>query len=370
MIRLAWLNLVRERTRLVISTVGIALALVLIMVIGGIFAGTEEFAVAYIKNVPAPIWLMQAGVENMHMASSFLAPQTVSLAELAPGVRDATSVLYMGANLEVGDDSIIGYIIGVEPDAVIGGPWDMAAGNADLAPGEIVVDQVLASRYGLVLGDPVTLFGSELTIAGLSRGNFGVGSSFAFVNKQTLAGLAGVPPDAGSFVLVRVESDADIDAVAASLREDVPGVNVMRQAAFADSDRELIRQMGADIVRAMNIIAYIVGLLVIALTIYTATLERSREYGMLKALGANFSKLAAVVLAQAFISAALGAMLGIALSYAAAQLIGSASPDMLVLIAPADVVNQLPILALVTALASLLPLARIAHLDPTIVFKA
>jgi putative ABC transport system permease protein len=128
--------------------------------------------------------------------------------------------------------------------------------------------------------------------------------------------------------------------------------------------------MGADIVRAMNIIAYIVGLLVIALTIYTATLERSREYGMLKALGANFLKLASVVLTQAFISSSLGAMLGIAISYLAADLIGRASPDMLVLIAPADVVSQLPVLALVTALASLLPLARIARLDPMIVFKA
>jgi len=370
MIRLAWLNLVREKTRLAISTVGIALALVLILVIGGIFAGTEEFAIAYIKNEPAPIWLMQAGVENMHMSSSYLSPQSVAAAGNVSGVKDATGVLYVGANLDVGDDSILGYFIGVDPAAPIGGPWDMVEGSADLAPGEIVVDQVLASRYGLDVGDPVSLFGNQLTIAGLSRGNFGVGSSFAFVNKETLAGLAGAPPDSASFVLVRPENDVDVERLAAELEEAVPEGNVMLQASFAESDRDLIRQMGADIVRAMNIIAYIVGMLVIALTIYTATLERSREYGMLKALGASFSRLATVVLTQSFISATLGAILGIGISYTIAELIVRVSPDMLVLIVPGSVLNQVPVLAVVTAIASLLPLIRIASLDPMIVFKA
>jgi putative ABC transport system permease protein len=370
MIGLAWRNLVREKTRLAISAVGVALALVLILVIAGIFAGSEEFAIAYIKNEPAPIWLMQAGVENMHMSSSYLAPQTAAMVSQVAGVRDATGVLYVGANLDVGDDSIIGYFIGVDPDAPIGGPWQLVEGSQRLARGDIIVDYVLAQRYGLKVGDTVSMFGSNLTIAGLSRGNFGIGSSFAFVNKETLAALASAPPDSASFVLVRPQDGVDPKVLAERLQTEVPGIHVELQSAFAESDRELIRQMGEDIIRAMNIIAYIVGLLVIAFTIYTATLERAREYGMLKALGASFPKLAIVVLAQSFISSALGTILGIGAAFGVAALVTRVSPDMLVLIEPANVIRQLPTLALVTALASLLPMIRIASQDAMIVFKA
>ena len=370
MIRLAWRNLTRERTRLAISAAGIALALVLILVIAGIFAGSEEFAIAYIKNEPAPLWLMQAGVENMHMSSSYLSPQAVSLAEQVDGVKAATGVLYAGANLDVGDTSILGYFIGIDAEAVTGGPWEIVEGKQNPDSNEIVIDSVLADRYGLRVGDSVNLFGEDLIIAGLSRGNFGIGSSFAFVNKDTLAELVGVPPDSASFVLVQPLEGRDLDALAQDLRSQIPEATVMMQSEFADSDRELIRQMGADIIRAMNMIAYIVGMLVIGLTIYTATLERAREYGMLKALGARFSRLATVVLAQAFISSTLGAVLGIGISYATAALIFKLSPDLLVLIDPANVLRQLPVLVAITAIASLLPLARIANLDPMIVFKA
>ena len=370
MLKLAWRNLTNEPTRMAISVTGIALALVLILVIAGIFAGSEEFAVAYIKNEPAPIWLMQSGVANMHMSSSYIAPELIIEAEQIEGIKDITGVLYTGGNLESGEDSILGYIIGVNPQAEIGGPWKLVEGRQNPQRGEIVIDAELAKRLGVELGDEVNLFNTAHKIIGLSRGNFGIGSSLAFINKQALSEWMAVPPDASSFALVRPDVGIDADALAARMQSELPDLNVMQQAEFAASDIDLIRQMGVDIIRAMNLIAYIVGLLVIGLTIYTATLERSREYGMLKALGANNSRLAVVVLSQALISAALGILFGAGLAYGVAALITRISPDMLILIDPEYVLNQIPILTLVTGIAALLPASRIANLDPMIAFKA
>ena len=370
MLKLAWRNLTNEPTRMAISVAGIALALVLILVIAGIFAGSEEFAVAYIKNEPAPIWLMQSGVANMHMSSSYISPEMITEAEQIEGVKDITGVLYTGGNLVSGEDSIIGYIIGVDPQAEIGGPWKLVEGRQNPGQGEIVIDAELAKRLGVELGDEVSLFNTVHTIIGLSRGNFGIGSSMVFINKLALSEWMVVPRDAASFALVNPEDGIDVDALSARMRSELPDLNVMQQAEFAASDKDLIRQMGVDIIRAMNIIAYIVGLLVIGLTIYTATLERSREYGMLKALGANNARLAVVVLCQALTSAALGILLGAGLAYGIAALITRVSPDMLILIDPVYVWNQVPILAVVTGIAALLPASRIANLDPMIVFKA
>lgn len=370
MLKLAWRNLTNELTRMAISVTGIALALVLILVIAGIFAGSEEFAVAYIKNEPAPIWLMQSGVANMHMSSSYIAPELLAAAQQVSGVKDVTGVIYTGGIIETGGESILGYFIGVDPEAEIGGPWKLVAGEAHPQPGEIIIDAEMAKRYRLKLGDQVRLYDRDLEITGLSRGNFGIGSSMAFVNKRALSEWLAIPTDAASYALVRPVDGVDADALAARMKSELPDLNVMQQSEFADSDIDLIRQMGVDIIRAMNIIAYIVGLLVIGLTIYTATLERAREYGMLKALGANKARLAIVVLGQALISAAFGIILGVGVAYGIAALITKISPDMLILIEPAYVLNQIPILVMVTGIAAMLPASRIASLDPMIAFKA
>lgn len=144
----------------------------------------------------------------------------------------------------------------------------------------------------------------------------------------------------------------------------------MTQADFAASDQEMIRQMGTDIIKAMNMVSYVVGLLVIGLTIYTATLERAREYGMLKAIGANFSSLVKVVFTQAYINTGLGFITGVVLSYVIAFIVSALLPEMLILIRVENWLQQVPILIGVTALAALLPLGRIVRLDPMVVFKA
>lgn len=370
MFKLAWRNLARERTRLAISVGGVALAVVLILVMGGVFAGAEEHAVAYIRNQPAELWLMQGGVENMHMASSILSPGTVSRVRVVEGVEDAAGVLYANAGVDVGDALVFSYVFGVEPDAPFGGPWEVTTGVSRPARGEVVMDRVLAARHGLDLGDTVNILGRDLVIAGLSEDTFGIATSVTFVHKTTLAELMSVPADTVSYVLVQAEPGVEPSTLTARLRDGVPGANVMTRNAFAASDKEMIRQMGVDVIRAMNLVSYVVGLLVIGLTIYTATVERAREYGVLKAIGADTKRLAAVVISQAFIGAGLGVVVGIGLSYTVAVLIGTVLPEMQVLIETSALLRELPILALITALAALLPLGRIARLDPMVVFRA
>jgi len=370
MFKLAWRNLVRERTRLAISIGGVALAVVLILVMGGVFAGAEEHAVAYIQNQPAQLWLMQAGVENMHMASSSLAPGTTARVRAVEGVDDAVGVLYANAGVDVGDALVFSYVFGVEPDAPFGGPWQITAGTSRPARGEVVMDRVLAARHGLRLGDTVNILGRDLVIAGLSEDTFGIATSVTFVHKATLAELMGVPADTASYTLVQVEPGVEMGTLETRLRDAAPGANVMTQNAFAGSDKEMIRQMGVDVIRAMNLVSYVVGLLVIGLTIYTATVERAREYGVLKAIGADTRRLATVVVSKAFVGAGLGLVAGIGLAYAVALLVSTLLPEMPVLIETSALLREVPILALITALAALLPLGRIARLDPMVVFRA
>ncbi len=369
MLKLAWRNLTHERTRLLISVGGVALAVLLILVMAGVFAGSERHAVAYIRNQPASLWLMQAGVENMHMSSSLLAPEVVEQVRGVEGVKHAVGLLYASGAVDLGATQVYSYIFAVADDAPFGGPWELVEGTAHPAPDGLVLDRDLAARYGLELGDPVHLFGRELRIAGLSRGAFGIATSVTFVNKSTLAGLMGVSPDSASYVLIQPEPGADRAATAERIREAVPDSNLLGKQQFIDSDQEMIRQMGADVIQAMNLVAYIVGLLVIALTVYTATVERIREFGVLKAIGADTPTLMRVAAAQAYVSSGLGFAVGVPLAYAIAALISWLLPEMLIVIDPLNLLRQAPVLAVITGAAALLPLGRIARVDPMLVFK-
>lgn len=370
MLTFALRNLLHERTRLLISSGGVALAVLLILFMRGIFIGAEEHAVAFIRNQAAPLWLMQEGVENMHMASSLLPADAVTRVRQVAGVADASGLLYTTGAIDAGDDPIFSYIFAVDPAAPIGSPWEMMAGSPHPGLDEVVLDGDLARRHGLELGDQVNLFGYDLTISGLSKGTFGIATSITWVNNKAMAGLMGVSPEAASYILVRPEPGVDLAALAATLGAAVPEANILTQEAFIASDQEMIRQMGADIIRAMNAVAYVVGLLVISLTIYTATVERAREYAVLKAIGASAAQLTRTVFVQAFASSGLGFLLGALLTYAVAAVVQWLLPDMLVLIRLGDLLRELPVLMLVAALAALLPLSRVLRLDPMVVFRS
>jgi len=370
MLKLAWRNLTHERTRLIISMAGVAFAVLLILVMSGIFAGGEEQATAYIRNQPALLWVMQAGVENIHMASSILPADAVERVRQVPGVDTAVGVLYAGGGVEVGNTLVPSYFFGVDPGAPFGGPWSLAEGTSEPAANEIVVDQAFARRYGFGLEDTVSVMGYRLVIAGLSNGTFGLAVNITFVNKAALAQVMGVPSQSSSYILVKPTPDADLPRLADSLRATLPETNVMTQANFIASERDLIRQMGVDVIRAMNSVAYMIGLLVIGLTIYTATLERSREYGVLKAIGARTPQLVRVVVAQALVAAGLGYLVGVGLAYGISIVVSRLAPDILILIQPLQLLREVPVLAFITVLAALLPVGRLARLDPLEAFRA
>lgn len=370
MFKLAWANLTHERVRLAISVGGVALAIVLILILNGFFAGFQQQAVSYIRNQPAPIWLAQAGIENMHMVSSMLPPDALQRVTQVSGVKKAVGVLYATIAVQVGDALVPSYIFGIDPNDPFGGPWSVSEGSSDVSFNEVVIDQVLARRYGVKVGDSVSILGYKLRVKGLSRGTFGIASNMVFVNKTALAIGMGVTPQAASYIMVQPEPTANLNTLAADLSAVVPEANVMSQSFFISREQDLTQQMSADTLRAMNAVGYIVGLMVIGLTIYTATVERAREYGILKAIGADNRYLVGIVLIQSLMAAVMGYLLGILLSYGIVILADRIFPDVVILIEPSNWLREIPTLVIIVTLAALLPIRRVTRADPMVVFQA
>jgi putative ABC transport system permease protein len=232
---------------------------------------------------------------------------------------------------------------------------------------EVVIDTVMAGRHSVVLGDTIGLMDQQLTVVGLSDGTTSWMMSFLFLRKSAVEMLVRAPGATG-YLLVTPSDDASSEAVRDRLRS-LPGTEVMLKSEMIDSDRSFYTRVFNPPLQLMAGIALVVGALVVGLVIFTATTERQREYGVLKALGAKNRLLYRVVLAQAVIAAGLGVFIGIALSLAAMELIMWVRPQFLLALESSALVEALAASTLMAFLAAFFPARIVAGLAPADVFR-
>lgn len=365
---LALRNLARNRVRLTVSVGGIALALTLVLVLDAIFAGVSNQLTTYIDRAGADVWVGQAGVRNLHMVASFMPASVTEQVRMVDGVADVTPILESTSTIAAKDERAVVYVIGLPGDAAMGGPWNIVEGASLVGRGEIIVDRGFARRAGVGIGDTVTVLGGPARIVGLSEGTATLVNSVAFISIDDFRATRGNAPTV-SFILVRTTPAASVDRVAAAIERTVPGVTVQSRAAFAEQERRLVMDMSADVISIMNAIGFVVGLVVVALTVYVAMLARRREYGALKALGASNRYLYRVVLTQAFASVLVGFVAGLAATVLLGLLVSRVGLDLELSITAESLVKVGAVAAVIAGLAAVLPIREIAGLDPATVFR-
>ncbi len=366
--RLAVRNLFQNKVRLVISVGGVALALLLSLSLDAILEGIQQQVTTYIDQSDADIFVAQEGVRNMHMASSWLPASMMGKVKAVPGVESVTPILYVTNVIEAGDNRNLAYIIGLPPNATVGGPHRIAEGVTIPAKGEAIIDRAVALKSGVALGDKVKILGEEFTLAGLSENMATFTGSIAFIPKKDFDRIRG-ETGAVSFILVRVAPGESPAVVAARIQEQVNKVTAEPRTGFAHQERKVVQDMSTDIVTIMNLIGFVIGLAVMALTVYTATLARRQEYGVLKALGARRTHLYRAVLAQALISVGLGFALGLTITLALSAIVPYLGVSLSLHINGASLIRVGGLSLVIAGLSAMLPIKQIAGLDPAMVFR-
>jgi putative ABC transport system permease protein len=361
-------NLGGNRVRLLASVGGVALALSLTLALDAVYAGVANQLTSYIDEAGADVWVSQAGVRNLHMVASWLPDAVTDEVRSVDGVADVTPILYVTDTIAAGDERAVAYVIGLPADAAIGGPWSIAEGSNLPGTGEVVVDAGFARGAGVSIGDNITVLGGEAKVVGLSEGTASLVNSVAFVAFDDFRAMRGGAPVV-SYVLARVGPGADPGAVAAAVERQVVGVTAQSRAAVSAEERRLVMDMSAEVISIMNVVGFVVGLAVVALTVYVATLARRREYGALKALGARNRYLYGVVLGQAFLSVAIGFLAGIAFTGLLSLAVAQTSLGLELALGVASIAKVGIVAAIIAGLAAILPIRQIAGLDPAVVFR-
>ncbi len=168
---------------------------------------------------------------------------------------------------------------------------------------------------------------------------------------------------------MKIAAGASPDGVASAIERQVPDVTAQTRAGFATQERRLVMDMSADVISIMDAIGFVVGLAVVALTVYVATLARRREYGTLKALGARSGVLYRVVLAQAGLSVAAGFLVGLAFTGLLAFVVPQTGLNLALSVSASSIAKVGLFAALIAGLAAVLPIRQVSGVDPAIVFR-
>lgn len=353
-------NLLADRRRLVVSAAGVGMAIMLMLLLDGLWSGIKANVTAYQDNVGADLYVAQPGTRGFLGAGSAIPASTVEAVERDPAVDWAVPIrgFYSIVELHQRKDAV--YIVGSEPGER-GGPWELAAGRVPEREDEVVIGEVMASRHGVAVGDAIDIMGRSFEVVG--TGPDGFMASYVFMTHGATDDLLLTDGTTG-FVLVGTDDPAGV-----SQRLEPTGLAVLDRGQLAEEDVALFTRAFDVPLGVMRGVAFAIGTLVIALTAYTAIADRRREYGIVKALGARGRDLVDLALRQTMMIAAIGLLAGGVLFLGSRALVEWWRPQFTIVLTSGSVGRAVLAAALMGAVAAVVPARRLAKIEPATAYR-
>ncbi len=358
-------NLLADKVKFLVALGGVTLAIVLILVILSLYQGVRRDTSSFVHSLPGDLWVTQQGTTDLVFSNSHLPEAAADDLKTIPSVVGVDRLYGRLMSFVVDGEDVRTYVMSLDPDESLARP---EIRRFTPAPGTIIIDRSFADHAGLSQGEALTFEDTELTIAEVRHVGNVLVTQFSFVSHEDFRRLFGVP-DTVNFFLVSLDRDAT-EATIASIEQQIDGSSVFTTDEFASSASENGTADFLPIIRVILVISFIVGLAILSLTIYSATIERAREYAVMKVLGASPLRLYGIVLGQSTIIAVLGLSLGIGLAYLFNSVASDYVPQFVTYIRWQDVALVIGITAVMTFVSSFLPINRVARVEPATVFRA
>ncbi|SPE35293.1 ABC efflux pump, inner membrane subunit [Candidatus Sulfopaludibacter sp. SbA6] len=373
MASLAVRNLFHDRVRLAVTLTGIVFAVVLVAIQIGLFIGFTTTTSNLIDHSGADLWIMSKGVAYIEVGVPFSDKQ-LHHALAVPGVADARRYIVRFSQWKRQDGAQQSCeIVGFDPDSPLGGPWDVVDGNVrDLKlPDTVIVDRFYAQKLGVArVGDTVEIRNVRARVVGFSQGiRTFTTSPLIFTSLKNAQHYTGLPGNQQVFLLVKTAAGSERDRVRQELLARLRDVDVFTTAEFsAKTTHYWMFGTGAGVtVIIAAVLGLLVGVVVVAQTIYAATIDHIREYGTLKAMGATNRYIYRIILEQAAISAVIGYGVGIVVASAAA--FSSRNGGANIVLTGAVGAGLFGLTLMMCVSAAMVSINKVTKIDPAMVFK-
>src|SRR5918994_2328998 len=322
MVSLARRNLLHDRLRFAITAAGVAFAVTLVLVQVGLFMGLLDKATVTIQHAAADIWVTSRETPNVDFAHAF--PETnVLRVRGVPGVERADNLIVAFMNIQLPSGAEEGCLVyALEDFRGWNLPWAVEGADVrDLRRGPyILMDRSAERRFGpFAVGEYREILGRRFRIIGTTSGAASFTTApIVFMDYGNAQELSDVLRNRASYVLVKTVPGADPQAVAAAIRRIAPYNDVYTRDEWARRSRTYwVVSTGLGMNMGVTVfLGILVGIVVVAQTLYTSAVEHVKEFGTVKAIGGSNWDIYRILGEQALIAAVVGFAVGGVLSMA------------------------------------------------------
>jgi putative ABC transport system permease protein len=304
-------NLWTKKLRTALTAFAVAIGVLTVVTLSVVTDSLRTAAAAVLETGKADFTIAQRGVDGA--LNSVIDDAQVARLQRLPGVRSVVGALVLLDDLDADNPTFLE--IGLEPETLSDFGVQVVAGRpytAD-ASDEVLLGWRAADNLDKRVGDTLDIAGGPKTVVGIYRTGQAFGDGGAMF---PLRFLQGHERRAGTVTLAfaRVEPDAKIATVRATVERENPSLATVRSVSeFGRVDRTLdyLNAAGTGAV----VLALVIGTVIVMNTMLLSFVERTREFGVLRAVGWSKRRLWALILGEALLISLGGAALGVALSF-------------------------------------------------------
>ncbi len=353
-------NLIYRPLRSVLSLTAVAIEVVMILSVTAIMLGITNDSKARTSGIGADLVVRPANTSFMVGVSG--APVSAKVADVLARLPHVTVAAPVTVQLTLGKS--VENIFGIDYQSFNAlKPFVFLSGGPFQRPFDVIVDDVSArGGTGKKVGDEISIMNHQFRISGIVQHGKG---GREFIPLTTLDQLMGSDGKASIFYL-KLDHLSNAALVEREIR-NTPGMEGYQVQTIQEIISQVTPSRLPGVEPAVNTvigIACIIGFLVIFQSMYTAIMERTREIGILKSLGASSGDIVSLILRETAMLAVGGIVLGIALSFVVREGVVAKFPTIPFSIT-AHWVMWATILALASALiGSIYPAYKAARKDP------
>jgi putative ABC transport system permease protein len=353
-------NVVHRPIRSVISVVAIAVEVTLILVIVGLSLGILNDSKQRQAGIGADVMVRPPGSSFLSGISG--APVSIKVADVLRKVPHVVAVAPVITQVSTASQIEVLYGIDLASFESLGNQFRYLEGGPFEGPDDVIIDDYYAAAGKVKVGDRVELLNHTFRVVGIVEHGKGARKFMPITTVQELVGAEGK----ASIFYVKLDDKKNAEVVVHHIKS-IPGMETYSvlslEAWLSLMSPDNLPGFSA-FIKVVIGVAVCIGFIVIFQSMYTAVMERTREIGILKSMGASKGYVVNVVLRETMLMAVAGVVTGILLSFAVRTAILQNFPTLRIEI-PADWILRATLIALVGALlGAIYPALKAAQKDP------
>jgi putative ABC transport system permease protein len=336
-------NLLNRPVRTIISVLAVGVEVALVILIVGLTSGLMQETAKRIEGVGADI-MLQPPSASVFLAFSG-APMPIAIGQRVREIKyvQAVAPVLLQFSSSAGAD----IVYGIDPDSfrAVSNGFVFLEGHDMQGPDDMLVDDWQAKAQHLKAGSKFHLLDHEWNVAGIVE--HGKGARM-FVPLSTLQDLSG-SHDKASLFFVKCTRPDHTAVVVEDMHQIFKGYEIRPLKDFLSLMTATSLPGLNPFIDSMIALAVTIGFLVILLSMYTTVIERTKDIGILKSMGASKAYIMRALLGESALISVLGIVAGIVISYTTRSFLLNSFPTLSILITP-DWILRAAIIAVAGAL--------------------